>query len=483
MLGTFYTMRSKPPAATDRPTFLSAEHRLPATRSPGLMRHAPRVLRRSYDVVFPRGVRVWHFIVVPAIGMAVVIGLFRLVDAFVLPGLGEPGEELYYTVRTVLISLAMASIIAFLAIQYRTEYESTLQAWNEELESTRDFLSRIIEGSAEGIITRDSEDRITSWNRAAESIYGWTAEEMIGRTVERLLPPGDVAAAEVRRSNAELRSGKTIRDFECTRLRKDGKTITVSITMAPMYDRAGSFAGTAGIVRDVSAMKELERQLLDRERLAAVGELAAVVAHEVRNPLAGIRGGCEILLEGYPDGDARHDIGVEIINQVDRLSRTVHDLLLFARPKAMDPVPIDVHGIIDRLLHVLRDDPQNAGVTVERSYGPDVPPALIDGRQMEQVFLNLMLNAIQAMQHQGTLAVATRRAGQHVQVAIRDTGPGIPQDKLEHIFKPFFTTRAQGTGLGLAIVKRIVDAHGGRIVVDSPPGGGAVFIVALPTEV
>jgi signal transduction histidine kinase len=235
-------------------------------------------------------------------------------------------------------------------------------------------------------------------------------------------------------------------------------------------------------VRDITALKQLERQFLERERLAAVGELAAMVAHEVRNPLAGIRGGCEILLEGYTPGDARHDIGVEIIHQVDRLTRTVHDLLTFARPRAVDPVPTDMHALIDRILQNLRDDPGNAAIEVVRDFSDDVSVVQVDGRQIEQVFLNLVLNAIQAMQHRGRVTISTRAGHRDLVVSVADSGPGIRPDAIAHIFQPFFTTRSQGTGLGLAIVKKIVEAHGGRIEAASPPGSGAVFTVTLPKE-
>jgi len=434
-------------------------------------------------LLFPRGVRVWHFILIPPLGMALVLGGFRVIDQLVIPRLqGSAPGDAYQTVRTILIGLAMASIIAFLALYYRTGYEREIQARNEALEATRDFLTRVIEGTADAIIVRDAEGRITSWNPAAESIFGWTASEMLGQTAQRLIATNDEPVPADLRIDAALREGRTLRNLETSGLRKDGTPITFSLTVAPLYDATESFAGTTGIVRDVTAIKQLQIQLLERERLAAVGELAAMVAHEVRNPLAGIRGGCEILLEGYPEGDTRHDIGVEIIRQVDRLSRTVHDLLLFARPKAMDLVPTDLHGLIERILHVLRDDPGNGEVEVVRDFGADVPIIQADGRQMEQVLLNLFLNAIQVMNHRGKVTIATRTHGRQVVVSVTDTGPGIPPDKIGHIFEPFFTTRAQGTGLGLAIVKKIVEAHGGRIEAASRPGSGARFTATLPRE-
>ncbi len=441
------------------------------------------VVRRINRLLFPQGVRVWHFILIPPLGMALVLGGFRALDHILIPRLaGSSFVEPYETLRTILIGLAMASIIAFLAVQYRTGYEREIQARNEALEATRDFLTRVIEGTADAIIVRDAAGLITSWNPAAEAIFGWTAVEMLGQTAQRLVAAGNESVLAVKRIDAALREGRTLRNLETSGLRKDGTPITFSLTVAPIYDATDRFAGTTGIVRDVTALKQLQLQLLERERLAAIGELAAMVAHEVRNPLAGIRGGCEILLEGYPDGDTRHDIGVEILHQVDRLSRTVHDLLLFARPKAMDLVPTDLHGLIERILRVLGDDPKTGEVEVVRDFGDDVPIIQADGRQMEQVFMNLILNAIQVMNHKGTVTIATRTVGRQVVVTVSDTGPGIPPDKLAHIFEPFFTTRAQGTGLGLAIVKKIVEAHGGRIEAASLPGSGARLTATLPRE-
>ena len=269
------------------------------------------LFRRIDRLVFPDGVRVWHFLLIPPVGMALVLGGFRLVDHLMVSHLLNPaGGEAYKTVRTILIGLSMASIIAFLALRYRTGYERQIQARNEALEETREFLTRVIEGTADAIIVRDAAGFITSWNPAAEAIFGWTAVEMLGQTAQRLVAAGDASVVAVSRIDAALREGRTLRNLETSGLRKDGTPITFSLTVAPIYDAADSFAGTTGIVRDVTAVKQLQLQLLERERLAAIGELAAMVAHEVRNPLAGIRGGCEILLEGYPDGDTRHDIGV-----------------------------------------------------------------------------------------------------------------------------------------------------------------------------
>jgi len=431
--------------------------------------------------LFPRGVRLWHFIVLPAIGMGVAIGVFRALDAYAFTDLGPLAASAWPIVRTLLITLLMASLIAWLALKHKGEYEAELDARNAVIVSTRDFLQSVIEGSGEAIVTLDSEGRVTSWNRAAERIYGWTAREMAGQSVERVLPDDPEARADWERSMRALREGGTIRDSETTRIRRDGVPITVRITRSPLEDPSGRYVGSTAIIRDVTDLKEMEARLLDRERLAAVGELAAQVAHEIKNPLAGIRGACEILSAGYRNGDPKNEMAVEVIRQVDRLNRTVEELLLFARPKELHPSPTNIHEVLDRTLGVLLEDPRTHGIEVVRRYADPMPILRVDPQQIEQVLFNVLLNAFQAVDYRGRITVTTRVNGAAARVAIHDTGPGIPAGIEERIFKPFFTTRAQGCGLGLAIVRNLVQAHGGSIRAATPPGGGAEFTITLPT--
>lgn len=428
-----------------------------------------------------RRVRIWHFIVLPPLGMAFFLALFRLSDPHVLPFLPAGAADLYRGGRTVVTGVGMASLIAWLAVRYRREYETELQARNEVLEATRDFLAQVIDGAAEAIVTLDSGGRVTSWNPAAHRIYGWAAGEMMGEVADRRLLPAD---AEVRgpaaRMESRLREGETLRDQEAQHVRKDGKRIDVRMTRSPLFDGAAVFQGSVGIVRDVTLVKEMEARLAEQQQLAAVGELAAIVAHEVRNPLAGIRGGCEILLEGCPPGETRHEIGTEVIHQVDRLNHMVQDLLLYARPRALAAAPADLHQVIDHCLLLVRKEPRAAVVEVVRDFDPGIPHVPLDVRQMEQVFLNILQNALQAINGPGRILLTTRRTEAGAEVAVRDSGPGMSAATLEKIFKPFFTTKAQGTGLGLAIVRNIVQAHGGTIQARNLEEGGAEFVIGLP---
>jgi two-component system sensor histidine kinase HydH len=276
-----------------------------------------------------------------------------------------------------------------------------------------------------------------------------------------------------------IRSGQTVRDHETTRLRKDGSPVVVRITWSPLYDAAGEYAGCTAIVLDITAENEMRQRLLERERLAAVGELAAQVAHEIRNPLAGIRGACQVIFSSEDDAREIREVGQEVLRQIDRLNGTVEELLQFAKPGSIEPAPTDLNELIDSVWEMIREDPKSGSVKLERRYQLDLPKLEVDPEKFEQVLYNILLNASQVMDHEGTITVGTELVDGEVRVTVRDTGPGIPSEIIDDIFKPFYSTRVRGTGLGLAIVKKIVVAHDGRIEAGTAPGGGAEFRICL----
>jgi PAS domain S-box-containing protein len=416
--------------------------------------------------------------------MGAVIVLSRLADR-VLPEMSPLGADLYQAVRVIVIAVLMSSVIAGLAFRHRREYETRLRARQRALEATRDFLQSVIDGSGEAIVTLDPDGRMTSWNRAAEQIYGWKSVEVLGNHVEMLLPSGRDAAEVFEREMDRLRHGEVLRDCETVRIRKDGAPITVRITRSPVYDASGRYIGSAALIRDVTALKEMEARLLEQQTLAAVGEMSAQVAHEVKNPLMGIRGACEIMSEGYGQDHPHNELASEVLRQLDRLNATVEELLAFARPKPMIPVSTDLNEMLQAVLGVVVEDPRSRSIEVVRDLDTELSTVEADPEQMQQVLFNIVLNAMQAMGSRGTLTVRTREDEDHVYLDVHDTGPGIKPDLSERIFKPFFTTRSKGTGLGLAIVKTIIEAHGGKVIAANAPEGGALFSISLPraTEV
>lgn len=247
-----------------------------------------------------------------------------------------------------------------------------------------------------------------------------------------------------------------------------------------------------------AARDEIEsyhRERLDRsERLATLGQVAASLAHEIRNPLAGIAGAVGVMADELPDTDPRKEIMEEILSQTRRLTKTVQDLLTFARPATPTLGPCDLHQVLDRVLLLVAEDPIAKGVRLVRNYAPNLPRLEADDKQLGQVFLNLLLNAAQAMHGDGQVTITTRLDGTRradgepsatgdrhtIEASLTDTGPGIPPAVLSDLFTPFFTTKPRGTGLGLAISRRIVEDHGGWIRVESVPQQGATFRVGLP---
>jgi signal transduction histidine kinase len=224
---------------------------------------------------------------------------------------------------------------------------------------------------------------------------------------------------------------------------------------------------------------EIEEQLRRADRLSALGELSAGMAHEIRNPLGSIRGTAEILQDGIDPADKRYEFTRILIKEVDRLNRVVEDFLRFARPAPVERGRLDVNEALREVLTLTRQPALKNGVHTELAAGA-VPPLPGDREQLKQAFLNLVLNALQAMPEGGTLTIGTETTDGQLRIRFTDTGQGIPQENLERIFNPFFTTRQEGTGLGLAITHRIVQGHGGRIEVQSVLGEGTTFIVVLP---
>ncbi len=224
---------------------------------------------------------------------------------------------------------------------------------------------------------------------------------------------------------------------------------------------------------------EIEEQLRRADRLSALGELSAGMAHEIRNPLGSIRGTAEILQDGIDPQDKRYEFTRILIKEVDRLNKVVQDFLNFARPAAVERGRVDINLALQEVLDLTRQQAVKGGVVLELN-AQQLPLVLGDHEQLKQAFLNLVLNALQAMPDGGRLEVTTRAGDRGVEVVFADTGQGVPQENLERIFNPFFTTRQEGTGLGLAITHRIIQGHGGRIDAQSRLGEGSTFTLVFP---
>ncbi len=351
----------------------------------------------------------------------------------------------------------------------------------------------LVADSADAIWAVDSEDRIIAWNRGAEEIFGFTSDEMIGKPVQKLIPADLIEQREPERLRKALRELGSVRDYQTRRLAKDGREVEVSLTSTMARNGLANSVAASTIVRDLSQRRQVERQVIESEKMVTLGQLAASVAQEIGAPLTTIGIVVEKLRRsGLGDGDAERQLETAA-EQLNRIARLTHGLVELAKPGELHLSQVQLCEVIDRVVELLDASLKRAGVTVEVHCRDPLPEIQADAGQLQQVFLNLLMNAERALEAAGGGAVAIRaelaggfpRVGRPLRQAIKleicDNGPGIDSADLHYIFAPFFS-RSGGSGLGLALAKQIVHAHGGTIEARSEVGSGATFTILLPVE-
>ncbi len=325
------------------------------------------------------------------------------------------------------------------------------------------FNKEVIEGMPSGLFTTDTEGSLLLWNRSAEEITGLKREAVMGNDIRTVLPfMGDLGAKE--RTEGVLESANKV----------------IGLTVSPMKDASGAYTGWIGIFEDLSELKRMQEEMKHKERLADIGELAANMAHEIRNPLASLKGSIEMLGENSVSSAHKERLMEIALGEMDRLNSIITDFLAYSRPRPLEFQRFDLNQMLDEMLQMLRS--RNPEGVVFTKNGRD--PLVIKGdpQRLQQVFWNLCINAIEAMPGGGRLDISASGANGRVEIAFRDTGAGISPENLKRVFYPFFTTKEKGTGLGLSIAYGIVEAHKGRLAVWSKKGEGAVFKVFLPGE-
>jgi two-component system sensor histidine kinase PilS (NtrC family) len=360
--------------------------------------------------------------------------------------------------------VATAALSGYLSEQLRSTGERLAER-EGDLAAIRALHESIVQSVASGLLTVDREGRVTFLNRAGEQVMGLRSEEVRGRPAARWF--------------AAFQPGSSRDETELVNAR--GERLRVGYTLSPLVAADGAPLGHAVIFQDLTRLRAMEEQVQRSERLADLGQLAAGLAHELRNPLASMAGSIELLRAGARGEEDARLMGI-VLREAGRLDQLVTRFLAFTRPEPPRRGAVALEGLVDEALAVFAHDPAAARVRLVRDLAP--APAWCDADQVRQVLWNLLVNAAHAAGgREGGGTVTVRCGGApdgEARLAVEDDGPGIPPDELPRIFTPFFTTKAKGTGLGLAVVQRIVDAHGGRVAVDAPPGGGARFTVTLP---
>lgn len=371
---------------------------------------------------------------------------------------------------------------------------ASLQGSTQAIIREREYISGIVDSIRDGVVVIDQGQRITHWNQTMAQRYGLALEQVRQTRLEDTLP--DLCAGEFREPLSRLLSGQV------SHLSLEGVRFGVAperiwrVIGAPLREAPGRTAGAVLVLVDITEHLALEEQVQRSEKLAAVGQLAAGVAHEIGTPLNVISGSAEYLLMGDVGSGTPAPELRTIISEVDRIAGLVKQLLAFARHEPPRQQAVDLRPVIEEILVLLRRQLEKQGIEVVVELDPTLPAVAGDPHQLQQVVLNLLMNAWQAMPAGGRLDLVVRDlsadpaqkdAGAHpgwVELSIRDTGCGIAAHHLARIFDPFFTTKevGQGTGLGLAIAQRIVEDHGGQIAVSSQPGVGTVMAVRLPVS-
>lgn len=337
-------------------------------------------------------------------------------------------------------------------------------------------LAAIVESSEDVIVGLTLDGVVVSWNPAAERIYGYSAEEMVGGDVSRLFPPERMEELPVLLD--AVARGQWVRHFESVRMRKDGRRIDVSVAYSPVRDERGQIVGVSAIARDITEWKRAQEQLREQEALVRLGRMAAVVAHEVKNPLAGIRGALQVISGRLAPESREQAVIRDVLARIDTLNEMVQDMLVFARPREPRLAPVPLVSLLRETVALVRKDPTLAAVEV--SIAGDELTVTADVELLRLLFQNLLLNAAQAMAGEGRIEVSVLATNGRCRIDFKDAGPGIPPEVRARIFEPFFTTKHHGTGLGLTVARRIVDLHRGGIEVSCPPGGGTIMSISLP---
>ena len=389
-------------------------------------------------------------------------------------GLGKTVDGDFLSSDDVELVETIAGYVA-VALDNAQLYNS-LEQKATEIARLKDFSENIVESLNVGVLALDLAGIVESWNTRMEQLFGVTRAQALGRPFDSILPP--VLAGEI----AARKDDEQISGIYKQRLEHQGKHLILNVSITPLVSKSGERIGRLLLVDDVTQRERMEEQMTQTEKLTAMGLLAAGVAHEVNTPLAVISSYIQMLAKQMPEGDPRQALIAKIVKQTFRASEIVNNLLNFSRTGAAELADVDVNRVVEETLSLIAHPLKTSRIQVVKQLGAMLPPVRGSANKLQQVFLNLFLNARDAMPGGGMLEVRTAAHNGSVEVEIADTGAGISRDHINRIFDPFFTTKARGrgTGLGLSVSYGIIKEHAGKIDVRSAPGKGTSFHVEFP---
>jgi two-component system sensor histidine kinase PilS (NtrC family) len=377
------------------------------------------------------------------------------------------GKDYFYNI--------FAHITAFYLIAFLSGYLSeklhratqSLEERDTVLSDLKAFSRDIIESMPSGVFTTDLNKKIITFNSSAQKITQLTLKDVIGKKPEDIFPFLSNIKEPLERIEGEIH--------------RNGKVIPIGMRFSTLKDSSGKPMGTIGVFQDLTELKAMEAEMRKKEKWAFIGELSALIAHELRNPLASLKASVEMLREKKVSGEHADQLMKIALSEMDRLNDVVTDFLLYAKPQELDKKSFDLHQSLRDITTLLRSSEiNNKNVKIFEN----LPGKLLitgDPGQLQQVFWNLGINAIEALDENGSINIYTKKKADTVEIVFKDNGIGINKEDIDKIFYPFFTTKERGTGLGLSIAQKIVEEHGGKITVESNGRGtGTTFTVVLP---
>ncbi len=345
------------------------------------------------------------------------------------------------------------------------------------------YMANIFQDAADAIIILDENNKIVMWNRGAEEIYGYSAVEVIGLKIKLIVPDDTESQKEIEWISEEVKRKGYLRNWQASRLTRDGRKIIISLTRTAIYNEKNEYVGSSVIARDITERINLENQILQSEKLAAVGKLAAGIAHDVGNPLNSIISITQLLYEKSDVFWQRQKLKL-IYDHVERINRTIGQLVDFSRPANFVISIQKVNSIIQDAVKIVKYDHRLRYITIETKLQQNLPELRLSYDQFLQVVINLLLNSGDALENKenAKIEIISLHAGEKIEIHIKDNGCGITAENMKQLFTPFFSTKApgKGTGLGLWISYQIIKQFGGEISVQSTPGIETTFSIKLP---
>ncbi|MFC1828238.1 ATP-binding protein [Thermodesulfobacteriota bacterium] len=401
----------------------------------------------------------------PPMDLIIFVGL----DMSSIEAAGKADTRHAVIMGAVLLFIGLAGItLLFLVQSYR--------ATRASLSRIKAFSDNLVENMPIGLLAIDPDKKIASFNHVAGSVFSLPADEVIGKQAEDILPK------ELWKQIANLDSTKGVVEKEIDCRVDDGRVIPLEISATVLNDEAGTFLGYVLLFKDLTEVRSLRKEIARSQRLVSVGKLAAGVAHEIRNPLSSLKGFATYFKERYVDIPENLHVANIMIQEVDRLNRVVGQLFDLAKPVTVSKKTTQIRPLIEDTLKLAEPQVLEKRIKIETRISTETETVHLDPDKISQVLLNLYLNAVEAMEAGEHLSVTVSRNTEMngVEIRISDSGAGISQDDISHVFDPYFTTKSSGTGLGLAIVHNIIEAHEGKIAIESRYGQGTTVTIFLP---